>query len=141
MYEANYPEILKCCYIINAPKVFAFGFNIVKKFLDEYTLSKIMIFKSDQKKWLPQILAKVDSAQLPVYYGGTLTGINGDPKCEDRICWGGKVPVELFIKQNDDKMDETFVDTTVKKSSKIKLEFDCKDVGCFLKYEIIFRNN
>lgn len=133
MYEANYPEILKCCYIINAPRVFAFGFNIVKKFLDEYTLSKIMIFKSDQKKWLPQILVRVDESQLPVHYGGTMTGPNDDPKCADKICWGGKVPTELYTKQNKENKDESFVETMIKKSSKIKLDFDCKEEGCILK--------
>lgn len=84
-YEANYPEILKCCYIINAPRVFAFAFSIVKKFLNAYTLSKIQIYKSDQKKWLPKILEKVDISQVPLFYGGTMTGENGDPKCLNKV--------------------------------------------------------
>lgn len=132
MYEANYPEILKTCYIINAPKMFAFGFNIIKKFLDEYTLSKIMIFKADQKKWLPQILDRVDKSQLPLYYGGTLVGVNGDPKCQDKIVWGGKIPIECYTNLDETK-DESFVEATIKKGTKLKLEFECKDVGCFLK--------
>lgn len=68
-----------------APRVFAFAFGIVKKFLNAYTLSKIQIYKSDQKKWLPKILEKVDISQVPLYYGGTMTGENGDPKCLNKV--------------------------------------------------------
>lgn len=68
-----------------APRVFAFAFGIVKKFLNAYTLSKIQIYKSDQKKWLPKILEKVDISQVPLFYGGTMTGENGDPKCLNKV--------------------------------------------------------
>lgn len=67
------------------PKVFAIVFNIVKKFLDEYTLSKIMIFKNDSKKWLPKMLEHVDRSQIPKYYGGTQTDEDGDPKCTHKV--------------------------------------------------------
>lgn len=109
MYSNNYPEILKTCYIINgniifmsfilkskigflfsAPKIFSFGFNIIKKFLDEYTLSKISIFKHNRNKWLPAIMERVESSSLPAYFGGELTDKEGNPKCLDKICWGGK---------------------------------------------------
>lgn len=123
-YEANYPEILKCCYIINGkfhiqilscefyrvfqlltftfclhfsvPKVFAIVFNIVKRFLDEYTLSKIMIFKHESKKWLPKMLENVDPSQIPKYFGGTMTDENGDPKCGHKVCNNG-LPFERML--------------------------------------------
>lgn len=105
LYADNYPEILKCCYIINgnlclceflnlrhyktissaAPKVFAFAFNVVKKFLDEYTISKIQIHKADRSKWLPAILDKVDAKSLPAYFGGEMTDKDGNPKCEEKV--------------------------------------------------------
>lgn len=90
LYSNNYPEILKYCCIINAPKIFSFGFNIVKKFLDEYTLSKINIYKHNQNKWLPAILEKVDPKVLPKYFGGEKVDSKGDPKCSELIGWGGK---------------------------------------------------
>lgn len=68
------------------PKVFAIVFNIVKRFLDEYTLSKILIFKQDSKKWLPKLLDHVDPSQLPKYFGGTQTDEDGDPKCMHKVC-------------------------------------------------------
>lgn len=69
----------------SVPKVFAIVFNIVKKFLDEYTLSKIMIYKNESKKWLPKMLEHVDPSQLPKYYGGTQTDEDGDPKCMHKV--------------------------------------------------------
>lgn len=67
------------------PKVFAIVFNIVKRFLDEYTLSKILIFKQDSKKWLPKMLEHVDPTQLPKYFGGTETDEDGDPRCMHKV--------------------------------------------------------
>lgn len=72
-------------YEISAPKVFAFAFNIVKKFFDEYTLSKILIYKTDRNKWLPELLKKMDKSQLPKYLGGELTDDEGDPRCEKLV--------------------------------------------------------
>jgi len=136
MYADNYPEILKCCYIINAPKVFAFAFNVVKKFLDEYTLSKIQIYKSDRNKWLPAILDKVDPENLPKYFGGEMTDADGNPRCESKICYGGRVPKELYIKKDDGLgNNNTHTEAVIKKGGKIKLEFVCNEPGCFLKWE------
>lgn len=73
-----------------APKIFSFAFNIVKKFLDEYTISKINIYKHNQNKWLPAILERIDASSLPKYYGGELTDSDGNEKCAQMICWGGK---------------------------------------------------
>ncbi|XP_035908420.1 SEC14-like protein 2 [Anopheles stephensi] len=136
MYEANYPEILKCCYIINTPKVFAFAYNMVKKFLGEYTIDKIRIFKPDRSKWLPSILERCDADQIPAYFGGTQTDPDGNPKCETKICWGGKVPKELYTSKEDSFNNNlSFTETEIRKGSKLKLTFDCEDAGCFLKWE------
>lgn len=134
MYEANYPEILKCCYIINAPKVFAFAYNMVKNFLGEYTITKIKIYKSDQSKWLPPILERCDPSQLPAHFGGTQTDDDGNPKCEQKVKYGGKVPKELYTSKEDSFNNNVpFNETEIKKGGKLKLAFDCEDAGCFLK--------
>ncbi|XP_029732332.1 SEC14-like protein 2 [Aedes albopictus] len=136
MYEANYPEILKCCYIINAPKVFAFAYNMVKKFLGEYTIDKIKIYKSDRNKWLPAILDRCPASQIPKYFGGTMTDEDGNPKCEKKLCWGGKVPKSMYTSKEDSFNNNlTFTETEIKKGGKLKLVFDCEDTGCFLKWE------
>lgn len=74
MYGLNYPEILKCCYIINgkiffkpkisksnlfylsAPKVFAFAFNIVKKVSRIY---KFLHRTTNLKQTLSKVLGRV----------------------------------------------------------------------------------
>lgn len=44
-----------------------------------------MIFKQGSKKWLPKMLENVDSSQIPMYFGGTLTDEDGDPKCTHKV--------------------------------------------------------
>ena len=67
------------------PKVFAIAFSIIKNFLNDYTLSKIQIHKSDPRKWKPLLLEHIDADQFPAYYGGSLTDENGDPKCSSKV--------------------------------------------------------
>lgn len=118
-----------------APKVFAFAFNIVKKFLDEYTLSKIQIFKADIKKWQPVLMERVDASNLPQHYGGTKVDENGDPKCGAFIKWGGKVPKDSYKSKDTATEDPNaeFVETHIKKGGRLKMDFESKSAGCFLK--------
>lgn len=123
-YEANYPELLKMCYIVNAPKLFSVAFNFVKKFLDEYTMSKINIYKSGSDKWKAQMFSHVDPDVFPKRFGGNLVDENGDPDCKSLICYGGKIPKELYTQQSDENdSGKTFIETTVNKGKKLKLEF------------------
>lgn len=118
MYEANYPEILKTCLIINgnwsivyllnfvfffvkkrvfltdnlsviyclaAPKVFAFAFSITKKFMNEYTISKIQIHKADPVRWKSEILKIAAKDQLPEHFGGTLKDPDGNPRLTTKV--------------------------------------------------------
>lgn len=65
--------------------MFAIVFNVVKRFLDEYTIGKIFIFKHESKKWLPKMLESIDASQIPKYFGGTQTGEGDDIKCEHKV--------------------------------------------------------
>lgn len=72
----------------------------MKRFLDEYTLGKILIFKQDSKKWLPKMLEHVDASQIPKYFGGTQTDEDGDPRCLHKVTKTklyGKRQMELFF--------------------------------------------
>lgn len=122
-YEANFPELLKMCYIINAPKLFSVAFNIVKKFLDENTTSKIHIYKSGADKWQQQLFSHVDPKQFPKCWGGQLVDKLGDPQCKSLMVWGGKVPEELFVDQSNQQSDKDFIETQVNKGDKLKLQF------------------
>ncbi|KAK9889781.1 hypothetical protein WA026_007158 [Henosepilachna vigintioctopunctata] len=138
MYEANYPETLKACFIINAPRVFAIAFNIVKKFMDAYTLSKIQIIKNDPAKWKKVLLEYVDPDNLPKYYGGNLTDPDGNPKLTTKIRQGGKVPKSYYKKNlqtTDPDSEHEYTSVSIKKGDKIKIEFDVEENGSFLKWD------
>ncbi|XP_012277887.1 SEC14-like protein 2 [Orussus abietinus] len=142
MYEANYPEILKTCFIINAPKVFALAFSVAKKFMNEYTISKIQIFKSDPAKWKSAILRLVPQDQLPAHFGGTLTDPDGNPRLATKICQGGKVPKEMYkSKDEKDKENEDFTTITVRKGDKLKLDFSPDENGSVLSWEFKTENH
>lgn len=122
--------------MITVPKVFHFVFNIVKKFLDEYTISKIFLFKTNSDKWLPKILEHVDASQLPKCFGGQLTDPDGNPKCVTKINYGGTVPVEMYIDHTNDSAStnsEDFTEATIKKGGRLELTFKCEEENSLLR--------
>lgn len=72
--------------LLSAPKVFAIAFSVVKNFLNEYTLQKIQIIKSDPRKWQPMLLEIIERDQLPAHFGGTLTDPDGNPRYATKVC-------------------------------------------------------
>lgn len=67
-------------YLQLAPKIFSVGFNFVKKFLDEYTMSKINIYKTGSDKWKDALFSHVDPNIFPKCFGGKYVE-NGDERC------------------------------------------------------------
>lgn len=135
VYEANYPEILKICYIVNAPRVFTLAFSVIKKFMHEYTISKIKIFGSDTKKWHAQVLTTVDKDQLPVYYGGTMVDEAGDPKCGLIVHQGGKVPKSCYSRNPSSDSEKEYKRVTIKTGEKHVVDLLCSDNDSVLKWE------
>ncbi|KAF6206778.1 hypothetical protein GE061_018014 [Apolygus lucorum] len=118
------------------PKVFAFAFSLVKNLLNDYTLSKIHIYKSEPHKWKPVLLENIAPDQLPEIYGGTMVDPDGNPSCPSKVKPGGKVPKSFYLKnqivENDRKDEYKF--TTVKKGDKLCLDFDVDTPGSFLRW-------
>jgi hypothetical protein len=81
IYEAKYPEILRCVFVINAPKIFAVLYSMMKPFMHEKTRNKVRIYSHDSDQWKAVLLEEIDPDQLPVCYGGTLTDPDGNPNC------------------------------------------------------------
>lgn len=135
MYEANYPEILKNCYVINVPKVFSLAWRVVKKFLHEYTINKIHLYRADPAKWRPILLEQMDPDQFPAFVGGSLTDPDGNPKCLTIIPQIGKVPKSMYSKKPIDKiLEENYTQVCVKKGEKLSLDFLVPQEGYFLKW-------
>ncbi|KAG5899924.1 hypothetical protein JTB14_002475 [Gonioctena quinquepunctata] len=138
MYEANYPEILKACYIINAPRVFAIAFSVVKKFLNDYTLGKIQIFKNNPHKWKPVLLQNITPENLPKHYGGSLCDPDGNPRYTTIVKQGGKVPKSYYLRNleaPDSGPKKEFKNAVIKKGDKLVLDFIVAEEGCFLRWE------
>jgi hypothetical protein len=102
-YEANYPEALKECFVINgeyrsfqkhvnldpifrqiltiilhiisAPKFFSFLYSLMKPLVSHRTMAKIQIYNSNQDKWKRVLLNHIPEDQLPIKLGGTNDGI------------------------------------------------------------------
>ncbi|CAB3239128.1 unnamed protein product [Arctia plantaginis] len=136
LYEANYPEILKICYIVNAPKVFSLAFSVIKKFMHEYTISKIKIYGSDAKKWQAQVVSVVDKDQLPVHYGGTMVDESGDPKCGLLVKPGGKIPKSYYTDNPGlDSSENGYTKVTIKTGEKHVIDLLCSDNDSVLKWD------
>ncbi|XP_074026952.1 SEC14-like protein 2 isoform X2 [Leptinotarsa decemlineata] len=137
MYEANYPEILKACFIINAPRVFAIAFGVVKKFLNDYTLGKIQIFKSNPQKWKAAILKNITPENIPKHYGGSLCDPDGNPRYTTIVKQGGKVPTSCYLRNleaPEKEQNREFKSAVIKKGEKLCLHFIVAEEGCFLRH-------
>lgn len=53
-----------------------------------------------------------------------------------QICFGGRVPKDLYVKQEDGFVNNnSYTEVVIKKGGKLKLNFDCTEPGCYLKWE------
>lgn len=98
MTEANYPETMKYAFVFNGPFIFPIVFRLVKPLLSADTKQKIVVLG---KNWKQELLKHIDPDQLPVHWGGTATDPDGDPYCRSKVCLGGEVPPEYYIKGTD----------------------------------------
>lgn len=104
--------------------------------MNEYTISKIQIYKADPDRWIPEILKVVSKDQLPVRFGGTLTDPDGDERLTTKICQGGKISKDLYSKNLDkDKINEDFTTAIIKKGGKFKIDMIPDKVGSILSWE------
>ncbi len=50
-FEANYPQTLRYCVIVNAPAVFPMAYALVKPFLPDRTKRKIVVLRRLAVRW------------------------------------------------------------------------------------------
>jgi hypothetical protein len=70
-YEANYPESLHSCYLINSSSMINMLLSLVKPVLATKTYEKIKIFGPNVEEWSEAIAEIIDPSELPPRYGGT----------------------------------------------------------------------
>lgn len=136
-YEANYPEILRRVFVVNAPKIFSIAIALVKPFLNETTTNKIRILPgNDPSHWREAILQEIDADQFPACYGGSQTDPDGNPLCISKVNMGGPVPHSYYFNRNL-KVDNSssYKNMTVSYRAKEKLELQVDDPGSSLRWQ------
>jgi hypothetical protein len=69
--EANYPEIVKTTFFINASQVASAIFTVAKPILSQRTLAKFRVFGTNAEEWKRELQEQIPLDQLPIFYGGT----------------------------------------------------------------------
>ncbi|OXA56176.1 putative SEC14-like protein 6 [Folsomia candida] len=101
--EANYPEILKSMLIINAPKIFALAFKLVKHLLPKETLAKMDIYGQHEDEWKDVLRSRCAQLnKLPVRWGGTLKSTDVWGADDVNVWLDGPIPLSYFT---DDVID------------------------------------
>ncbi|XP_040504197.1 SEC14-like protein 2 isoform X3 [Gallus gallus] len=130
MFEENYPESLKCMFIVKAPRILPVAYNLVKHILSEDTRKKVMVLGSNWKEVLQKY---IDPSQIPVEYGGTLTDPDGNPKCPSKINYGGDVPKQYYVR---DQLAQPYEHTVVvNRGSSHQVEYEILAPGCVLRWQ------
>ncbi|ESO91668.1 hypothetical protein LOTGIDRAFT_163396 [Lottia gigantea] len=130
MFEEHYPETLKISFAINAPRIFPIIYNLARPFLNENTIKKVHVLGADYK----QVLLKyIDPDQLPVYWGGTKTDPDGNPKCPSLINLGGDIPSSYFCNVLNDLDGFTQVD--IGRGSSLQLDYEITVKRSVIRYQ------
>eukprot|EP00596_Hydrurales_sp_CCMP1899_P004290 CAMPEP_0119054522 /NCGR_PEP_ID=MMETSP1177-20130426/75126_1 /TAXON_ID=2985 /ORGANISM="Ochromonas sp, Strain CCMP1899" /LENGTH=240 /DNA_ID=CAMNT_0007034783 /DNA_START=438 /DNA_END=1160 /DNA_ORIENTATION=+ len=104
----HYPERLGRCVVINAPKILAWAYGLIKPLLDEVQKEKMVIL-ARKEVWFPVLLTLMDIDQIPVQYGGT----NPDLVPSEALCSMNppprdtleKLPVNIESTERDEGLE------------------------------------
>ncbi|XP_077996184.1 SEC14-like protein 2 [Glandiceps talaboti] len=130
VFEANYPEGLKICFITRAPRLLSVGYNMAKPFLSDDTKKKVVILGNDFQN---ELLKHIDADQLPAHFGGTLKDPDGDPRYRTKVLYGGKIPESYYLKDkqlNTDGMQTT----TVGRGATVDLDYTVEIPGTVISW-------
>lgn len=72
-------------YLKLAPKIFNMALSILKPFMDERTVNKILIYGYESEVWKRALLSEINADQLPACYGGTMVDPDGNPYCATKV--------------------------------------------------------
>lgn len=130
LFEDHYPETLKTCFVINAPKIFPIAYNLIRPILSEDTVKKVQIYGSSYKHVL---LKHIDADQLPVHWGGTMVDLDRDPFCSSRVCMGGEVPEQYYSQDMGDTSG--FIEASIGRGSSLQVEVEVKVARSCIRWQ------
>jgi hypothetical protein len=95
-FDENYPEMLQSVVIVNAPRVFAILFNLVKPLVSKETQAKMAFHGPNEDEWKAILRERFDVTKIPQRWGGELEG--SDPFCSQSTdVWpDGPLPLSFF---------------------------------------------
>lgn len=132
--EANYPDMVKKVFIINAPRTITFFYNMFKPFISASSKKRVSFMGTDRSKWAATLLETIDADQLPKYWGGTCIDSDGDIYCQSKIILGKKVPQSYYVKGKEAPNDTGDQVLTVGKGESSTLEFEVKEKHSMLRW-------
>ncbi|XP_057372014.1 SEC14-like protein 2 [Daphnia carinata] len=133
VYEANYPELLRRVFVINAPKVFAVLYSMMKPLMHEKTANKVHVFSNNSDQWKAALLEDIDPQELPACYGGTLTDPDGNPNCVTMFNIGGEVPKSYYLNGETDVSYKKLL--SIARGSKEQLQFQIAKPNSVVKWD------
>jgi len=133
MYDANYPEMLRRAYVINAPRIFTMAFALVKPWLHEATVRKVRMFGAEG--WREALLEDIEPEVLPRHWGGDREDPGGDGRCPSVVPMGGKIPEEFYLSNRNKRRQEGLTRVVVERGAKEEV---CVEVqaGAELRWQV-----
>ncbi|XP_049520711.1 SEC14-like protein 2 [Dermacentor silvarum] len=124
---------------LGTPKIYPIIYNMVKPFLSEETAKKIHVFGKD--KWKEALLQDIAPEELPVHWGGTMTGPDGDPRCTHIVGAGGPVPCSCYTAPSRRlSSDQNLKMCVIEKKSAVPLTVEVTEAGSILRWEFQTEN-
>lgn len=136
MFEANFPEYLKCAYLINCPTVMYYVLKALKPFMSEVTASKIHIYGKEgyQDVFLKQINPEV----LPTFLGGTRCDTEDDKLCSLLITKTEIIPESSYF-YNSRRFSDTdpeVIKVTVDRRASLRIDVEVPEENYAVFWEI-----
>jgi len=133
IFEANFPEILKHAFVINAPKVFHILFALIKPIMHSRTLSKVQIFDGNSSKWQQSLFKIMARDQIPPHWGGTKEG--RDAYCSE--AWFQPPLAPNFMRQTGqirDEYGEEWMSVKIEAGEELRFEYPAEEENSVLRW-------
>jgi len=115
-FERNFPETLKVAYVVNAPRLFAMMYPLVKQIITAATARKVEVYDCNASNWKSVLLNKISAEELPVFYGGTLPDT-----LQDKVRWVREYSENCKSSTTLDK--ECLTSATIDAGNKLTLDY------------------
>ncbi|GBN52190.1 Retinal-binding protein [Araneus ventricosus] len=132
-YIDNYPETLKCAFVINVPFYFIWLYAVVKQALPATVIQKIRVYGADG--WREELLKLIDADVLPAFLGGNKTDPDGNPECNTIVKRGQPIPKSCYMTNERKQLGADFEKLIIPPFCKKEISFEVKEANSTLEWE------